>query len=120
MLEKRDCRVVCVEDGEAAVAAARAQDFDLILLDIQMPKMDGFEAAVDIRAQAEPDRRRPFISALTAQVMQEDQARGREAGMDHMLRKPCEDAELDALLARASAARAEEDARLSREASAVA
>jgi signal transduction histidine kinase/CheY-like chemotaxis protein len=120
MLEKRECRVACVEDGEAAVAAAREKEFDLILLDIQMPKMNGFEAAAAIRAQATPDRRRPFISALTAQVLQEDQTRGREAGMDHMLRKPFEESELDALLARADAARAEEDARLRRETPAVA
>jgi signal transduction histidine kinase/FixJ family two-component response regulator len=113
MLEKRHCRVTCVEDGEAAVAAARAQAFDLILLDIQMPKMNGFEAAAAIRAEGETQAgaRRPLVSALTAQVLPEDQTRGREAGMDHMLRKPFEDSELDALLARAVRERDERDAR---------
>ena len=103
MLEKRNCAVTCVEDGEAAIAAARARDFDLILLDIQMPKANGFEATAAIRA-LNTQGRRPFISALTAQVLEEDQARAREAGMDHMLRKPFEEAELDDLLAMAAAA----------------
>jgi signal transduction histidine kinase len=103
MLEKRNCLATCVEDGEAAVAAARARDFDLILLDIQMPKANGFEAAAAIRA-LQRQGRRPFISALTAQVLEEDQARAHAVGMDHMLRKPFEDAELDDLLERAAEA----------------
>lgn len=104
LLEKRGHRVVTVGDGKAAVEASLAERFDLVLLDIQMPLMNGFEAAAIIRRQfaAVPDKR-PLLSALSAQVLPEDQLRARGAGMDRVLRKPFEAYELDALLRAAAA-----------------
>lgn len=108
LLERRGHRVVTVSDGQAAVEASASDAFDLVLLDIQMPLLNGFEAAAIIRRQfAFSPGKRPLVSALTAQVLPEDQTRARAAGMDHLLRKPFEAHELDALL-RAAAANAAE------------
>jgi signal transduction histidine kinase/CheY-like chemotaxis protein len=73
-------------DGAEAVARARARDYDVILMDVQMPGVDGLEATRRIRA--EPRRQRPTIIALTANVMQGEERRCREAGMDGYLAKP--------------------------------
>lgn len=108
LLEQRGHRVVTVSDGQAAVEASASEAFDLVLLDIQMPLLNGFEAAAIIRRQfAFSPGKRPLVSALTAQVLPEDQVRARAAGMDRLLRKPFEAHELDALL-RAAAAKAAE------------
>lgn len=75
-----------VPDGLQAVAAARRTAYDLILLDLQMPVMDGHQASRQIRA-LNLDRR-PFIVALTANAFQEDRDGARAAGMDDYLAKP--------------------------------
>ncbi|HVJ52638.1 MAG TPA: response regulator [Aliidongia sp.] len=93
-LEMTGHRVVQVDDGQAAVEAARAQRFDVILMDLQMPVMDGLAATQAIRA-AETDRHVPII-ALTANARSEDAERCRAAGMDEFLSKPVD---LDQLLA---------------------
>lgn len=103
LLEKRGHRVVTVGDGKAATQASMSERFDLVLLDIQMPLMSGFEAAAFIRRQFQGSGERPLISALTAQVLPEDQLQARASGMDHILRKPFEARELDALLRAAAA-----------------
>ena len=88
LLEKAGHKVTMVEDGEAAVAAYRAGAFDAILMDVQMPKMDGFEATAKIRAQeATSDKHIPII-ALTAHAMTGDEDRCIEAGMDGYVAKP--------------------------------
>lgn len=108
LLERRGHRVVTVSDGQAAVEASASDAFDLVLLDIQMPLLNGFEAAAIIRRQfAFSSGKRPLVSALTAQVLPEDQTRARAAGMDHLLCKPFEAHELDALLRAAAANLAE-------------
>lgn len=113
LLERRGHRVVTVGDGQAAVEASACEAFDLVLLDIQMPLLNGFEAAAIIRRQfAASPAKRPLVSALTAQVLPEDQMQAQTAGMDHMLRKPFETHELDALL-RAAAANGAQSASLS-------
>ncbi len=75
-----------VSDGLEAVNAASASDYDIILLDIQMPVMDGLEASRAIRNLNLP--KRPFIFALTANVFQEDRDAASAAGMDDYLAKP--------------------------------
>jgi signal transduction histidine kinase/DNA-binding response OmpR family regulator len=111
MLEKSGARVVRVRNGaEAAVKAREAADtaggagFDLVLMDIHMPDMDGIEAARRIRALYPPDARagqgRPPIVALTANAFPEDRAHYLAGGLDDYLAKPFEKAELAALLER--------------------
>jgi signal transduction histidine kinase/DNA-binding NarL/FixJ family response regulator len=79
--------VVCVDTGMAAVAAAAHQTFDVILLDVRMPGMDGMETARQIRALAGERGRVPIV-ALTAQAFTEQVQACRAAGMNHHLSKP--------------------------------
>jgi signal transduction histidine kinase/ActR/RegA family two-component response regulator len=78
---------ICVDNGEAAVAAVASGDFDAVLMDVCMPGMDGLEATRRIRALPGPCRHIPVI-ALTAQVFTEQIDQCREAGMDSHLAKP--------------------------------
>jgi CheY-like chemotaxis protein len=88
LLEKRGHSVVAVEDGRAAVAALEREEYDVLLLDVQMPVMDGFEATARIRAkEAETGRHLPII-ALTAHAMEGDRKRCLDAGMDDYASKP--------------------------------
>lgn len=86
LLKKRGHQVVVANSGKEAYDAFLAQPFDLILMDVQMPEMDGFEATVAIRA-AERDSHVPII-AMTAHAMKGDQERCLEAGMDGYIAKP--------------------------------
>ncbi|MFZ2031921.1 MAG: response regulator [Vitreimonas sp.] len=81
------CIVVGAQDGEEAVAAAAAAAFDLILLDIRMPRIDGIEAAERIRAGAGPSARAPIV-ALTADTGDAERTRAMRAGMDDFITKP--------------------------------
>jgi CheY-like chemotaxis protein/HPt (histidine-containing phosphotransfer) domain-containing protein len=87
MLTGAGHHVVLVEDGAAALAAAENDDFDLILMDLQMPVMDGLEAARRIRALPPPQGTVPVI-AVTASVLPEQVDACREAGMDAHISKP--------------------------------
>jgi CheY-like chemotaxis protein/HPt (histidine-containing phosphotransfer) domain-containing protein len=80
-------KFVCVEDGAAAVAAALAEDFDIILMDVRMPDMDGMEATRRIRASSGP-RSQVRVLAVTAQAFAEQLAMCEEAGMNGHLSKP--------------------------------
>jgi signal transduction histidine kinase/CheY-like chemotaxis protein/HPt (histidine-containing phosphotransfer) domain-containing protein len=90
-----------VADGRGAVELAGMQRYDLIIMDCQMPKMDGFEATAAIRAQEEAagQRRTPII-ALTANAMRGDRERCLAAGMDDYLSKPYGRAELATAVSR--------------------
>ena len=79
--------VQCVESGADAVAAASTQDFNVILMDVRMPGMDGLEATGHIRALAGPRGQVPVI-ALTAQAFSEQVAECRRVGMNSHLAKP--------------------------------
>jgi PAS domain S-box-containing protein len=85
--------------GRSAVEVAQARPFDAILMDIQMPDMDGLEAARRIRAHSGPNRGTPII-ALTGNVFEEDRQSAMAAGFDDYLAKPIRPAALGEALAR--------------------
>jgi PAS domain S-box-containing protein len=87
VLQSRGYRADIVENGRQAVEAATTRDYDLLLLDLRMPEMDGLEAAWTIRERLH-DRTQPKIYALTANVFPEDRERCLKAGMDGILTKP--------------------------------
>jgi signal transduction histidine kinase/CheY-like chemotaxis protein len=92
-------------DGRAGVEAAFSRDYDIILMDCQMPEMDGFEATAEIRAREQAARSygsptRRTIIALTANAMQGDRERCLEAGMDDYLAKPFRKDQLERVLAK--------------------
>ena len=97
LLEKMDYAVAVAPDGHAAVSAWRSGGFDLILMDCQMPKMDGFEATAAIRSQEAGARRTPIV-ALTANAMKTDADLCLAAGMDGFISKPIDRAKLAACL----------------------
>lgn len=90
MLGALGCRCVAVDNGKAAVDAHITQPFDVILMDIQMPVMDGLEATRLIREQEKhhPTHRRTRIIALTANALDSDRSACMKAGMDDFLTKP--------------------------------
>ncbi|MCR5879123.1 ATP-binding protein [Phenylobacterium sp. J367] len=91
LLQQGGIEPTLVEDGTAALAAWRGQDWDIVLLDSQMPGMDGTEVARAIRAEeATTGRARTPILALTANVMTHHLAEYRDAGMDDCVAKPLE------------------------------
>jgi signal transduction histidine kinase/DNA-binding response OmpR family regulator len=87
LLEQLGFDVVCVVDGEEAVAAAATKDFDVILMDVQMPVMDGLEATRLIRSAEGPARHTPIV-AMTANASRNDRERCMSAGMDDFVAKP--------------------------------
>ena len=88
LLSPRGHDVIAVETGTQAVAAARDGKFDLILMDVEMPDMDGLQAAVAIRANEQSTGRRVPIVAVTSRDMLSDAEACRAAGMDGLLVKP--------------------------------
>jgi CheY-like chemotaxis protein len=88
ILEKRGHSVVITENGQEAIVAFARTPFDLILMDVQMPKMDGFEATRVIRQQEAGTGKRVPIIAMTAHAMTGDRERCLQAGMDAYISKP--------------------------------
>jgi PAS domain S-box-containing protein len=88
MLEIGGHQVELCSNGREALALARAQDFDLILMDIQMPEMDGLEATLALREWERQHFRHVPILAMTAHAMPGDRERCLRAGMDGYLSKP--------------------------------
>lgn len=100
MLRNKGHKVSTASDGLGGVQAASTQQFDLILMDISMPVLDGLEACRRIRSQAGPSQHSPIV-ALSANVLPEVRDQIAEAGMTGFLGKPLQREELDAVLATA-------------------
>ena len=99
LLKRRGYVADVVPDGRAAVEAFSDGGYAAILMDIQMPKMDGYEATAEIRRREAPGSRVPII-AITAHALQSDRERALAAGMDDYIAKPIRPDELDRALER--------------------
>ena len=88
LLEKAGHSVTIAWNGREAVTTAAARLFDLVLMDLQMPEMDGLEATAAIRQAEEGTQRRLPIVALTANALDGDRERCLKAGMDGYVTKP--------------------------------
>lgn len=100
MLEKLGYKVDIVENGIEAVEAVQHGEYTLILMDVQMPQMDGFEATRIIRGEKTEHVNKVPIIALTANAMEEDKQECLAAGMDDFLRKPLKRDELQRVIAK--------------------
>jgi len=98
LLEKRGHSVVVAANGRETVTAFERESFDLILMDLQMPEMDGFEATTVIREKEKATGSHLPIVALTAHAMKGDREKCLAGGMDGYLTKPIRPQELDELL----------------------
>ena len=98
LLEKRGHRVTVAANGREALEALERESYDLVLMDVQMPEMDGMEATAKLREMEKLTGRRQPVVALTAHAMKGDQELCLAAGMDGYLTKPIRQQELDELL----------------------
>jgi two-component system, sensor histidine kinase and response regulator len=103
ILEKRGHKVIVAENGKEAVDLLEQHAADLVLMDVQMPVMGGFEATAAIRERERPTGRRLPIIAMTAHAMKGDRERCIEAGMDDYISKPIDSTKLLALVDRIGA-----------------
>jgi PAS domain S-box-containing protein len=94
ILEKRGHRITIAKNGKEAVDALIEDTFDIILMDVQMPEMDGFEATQRIREIESETGKHVPIAAMTAHTMKGDKERCLEAGMDAYISKPIQTEEL--------------------------
>ncbi len=99
MLERLGYRADVAGDGREAVQALQRQHYDVILMDVQMPEMDGLEATRHIRQTLLPEAQ-PYIIAMTANAMQGDRERCLAAGMDNYISKPVQVGDLTLALRR--------------------
>lgn len=102
LLARAGCVVSLAQDGEAAVTSAAGAAFDLILLDIRMPRLDGLQAAQRIRNGEGPSARAPIV-ALTADAGEAERTQALNAGMDDFITKPIDATRLLAVAERLSA-----------------
>ena len=87
-LLRHEYNVFTAENGKEGIAVLENEDIDLIVSDVMMPEMDGYEASRQIRAINRPDAKTVPIIALTANAFTEDAQRAAEAGMDAHMTKP--------------------------------
>ena len=88
MLTQLGCAVTCVENGQEALDAVEKQSFDMVLMDMRMPVMDGIEATVALRGREKLSGTHLPIVALTAGALTQERDACLEAGMDDYLTKP--------------------------------
>jgi signal transduction histidine kinase len=98
LLKRYDWLIVSAENGEEAVEKYTNEPFDLILMDVQMPKVDGFEATRHIRNMEETIGTHIPIIAMTAHAMKGDREKCLESGMDYYITKPVDSKELIELI----------------------
>ncbi|PRP80977.1 integral membrane sensor hybrid histidine kinase [Planoprotostelium fungivorum] len=98
MLSRYSIEPLVVDNGKKAVDAARCEDYDLILMDCNMPECGGIEATRLIRKLASPKGHRPTIVALTADAMASNRQRCLDSGMDEVMLKPIRREELHHVL----------------------
>lgn len=104
LLARHGCDVVVVDNGLEAVQRWQAEPFDLVLMDLQMPLMDGLKATAIIRSRERAQGTRVPIIALTAHALPRDRERCLAAGMDDYLSKPIDIHQLEAAIQRVSGA----------------
>lgn len=105
LLKKFGYAADIANNGRETVRAVQRQTYDLVLMDVQMPELDGLAAtrqirALDLTSQEPPTQSSPYIVAMTANAMQGDRELCLQAGMDDYLSKPIQVAELRAALER--------------------
>jgi PAS domain S-box-containing protein len=88
MLEKRGHQTIIADNGREAIEYVRQDEFDVILMDVQMPIMDGLQATAVIREMSDPAKADVPIIAMTAHARREDRHRCQQAGMDAYISKP--------------------------------
>jgi two-component system, sensor histidine kinase and response regulator len=98
LLEKRGHRVAVAGTGREALLALEKDSYDLVLMDVQMPEMDGLEATAAIRQKEKGTGLHQAVVALTAHAMKGDREKCLAVGMDGYLTKPIRPQELDQLL----------------------
>ena len=101
MLRRLGYRADLAANGQEAVDAVRQRPYDVVLMDLHMPELDGLGALRQIHAEHAPDRR-PHVIALTANALEEDRQACLAAGMDDYLSKPLQRDKLEAALERAA------------------
>jgi CheY-like chemotaxis protein len=111
LLEKRGHEVAVAGNGKAALEALQAQEFDVILMDVQMPEMDGLQATAAIRKGEIKNGKHIPIIAMTAHAMTGDKERCLEAGMDDYITKPIRPEQLVDMVERYSLAPSTEKVR---------
>jgi CheY-like chemotaxis protein len=97
-IERAGHEVAIVNNGREALETLARRSFDLVLMDVQMPEMDGFEATAEIRRGEQGSGRHQFIVAMTAHAIKGDRERCLNAGMDDYLSKPIKIADLASLI----------------------
>lgn len=97
MLEKLGCRVDTVDNGKEAIEKVEQCPYDLVLMDCQMPEMDGYTATAEIRRREGPSGRIPII-AVTAHALAEDRERCLNSGMDDYMSKPVQKESVSAMI----------------------
>jgi len=98
LLEKRGHCVLVVGNGREALAALEGSSYDLVLMDVQMPEIDGIEATIELRKREKTTGHHQVVVAMTALAIKGDRERCINAGMDGYLTKPIRTRELDEVL----------------------
>src|SRR5205807_1397798 len=94
LLENHGHRVVVAQNGREALACLEQMSFDVVLMDVQMPEVDGYRATMAIRRREQDTLRHIPVIAMTAHAMKGDRERCLEAGMDSYVAKPINSAVL--------------------------